>query len=177
MRLLNTNLLLLTLSVTLLTAQAGMATTLGLTTLPTGNTILQATDAIAGTTGGGIASSDTRTLYFWAPDFGEPNPNAHNYMGPAWPYVYSDGAVTSDPAITAVVSTENDGIGDYITINGLPLYQFINDTSAIAANGNFGGWFWIEPNGTATQSPVPEPGTALLLGLGLAGFAAGGRRR
>lgn len=177
MRLLNTNLLLLTLSVTLLTAQAGMATTLGLITLPTGNTILQATDAIAGATGGGIASSDTRTLYYWAPDFGEPSPNAHNYVGSAWPYVYSDGSVTADPAITAVVSTENDGIGDYITINGLPLYQFINDMSVSAANGNFGGWFWIEPNGTATQSPVPEPGTALLLGLGLIGFAASGRRR
>lgn len=150
-------------------------------TLPGGNTILQATGAVPGTTAGGTASAETRTLYYYGPDFGDPAPNAFDYTGTAWPYVYVNGSFTLNSGITASVGTANDGLGDYLTINGNPIYQFINDTTTIAANGNFGPWYFIETDGTATQSTVsavPEPSAfGFLLGaLTLTALAARRRR-
>ncbi len=142
--------------------------TLSVFELPEGNEILQFTGADAIGTGGGPATADTRTLYYLNADFGDPQPNTHDWdTNMAWPYVFVTGSLSIDPAISATVSTFDDGdaaTGDVLLIDGNPLYQFVNDNSATDANGNFGPWFYIEPDGTATQSAVPEPSTFALLG-------------
>lgn len=158
--------------------------TLSLFTFPEGNTIIQATDAIAGNTGGGVATSDTRTAYVFEPDFGDPVPNLADFTGTTWPYIYVGADVTLDDliidsSITAdiqLLTNPNSAANlQWILINGNPLYQFINDNSATDANGNFGPWFYLEADGTPTQSRVPAPGAAAVLGLG--GLVAARRRR
>jgi len=163
---------------------ASAEVSLSLFTLPEGNTIIQATDAIAGNTGGGVATSDTRTAYVFENDFGDSEPNLADFTGTTWPYIYvsADAELADldiDSSITADIQllTNPNSAADlqWILINGNPLYQFINDNSATDANGNFGPWFYLEADGTPTQSRVPAPGAAAALGL--AGFAAARRRR
>jgi len=143
-------------------------------TLPEGNTILQLSGADAINTTGGPATSELRTLYYLSNDFGDPQPNTHDWTSnTAWPYVFITGALTIQAGITATVTTFDDGdalTGDVLLIDGNPVYQFINDNSTTDANGNFGPWYFIQPDGTATQSTVPEPGTSALL-LGFLGLA------
>lgn len=150
---------------------ANAATFISEFTLPEGNTILQVTGADAIDTEGGLALEDTRTLYYFAPDFGDAQPNFPDYVGEAWPYVYVNESLEVEDSITASITTENDGVGDLILIEGNPVYQFVNDLSTTDANGNIGPWNYIEPDGTATQQrEVPEPhailGMLLALGLG-----------
>jgi len=140
--------------------------------LPEGNIILQGTGASPILTGSGTASADTRTLYFFSGDFGDPAPNTHDFdSNNAWPYVYVVDPLDISAGVSATISTFNDGVGDALLINGNPVYQFINDTTALSAVGNFGPWFFIEPDGTATQEVIPEPShfaaIAGLLALGL----------
>lgn len=152
------------------------ATTIGTITLLDGATILQVTDATAGATDGGLATADTRTIYYYAPDFGDPAPNLHDFTGTTWPYVFTDGSLTVDASISADVTTFNSGVGELILINGNPIYQFINDNSSLDANGNFGPWFFITPTGMATQSTVPIPPAFLLFSGALAGLGVLRRR-
>lgn len=140
----------------LLPTQTAFAASLNLITLPGGATIIQVVNAVAFATGGGLATADTRTAYYFAPDFGDPAINVHDFTGTTWPYIYSDGVLNIDPGITASITVANDGVGDFILINGNPLYQFINDVSPSDANGNFGPWNFILPDGSPTQSTVSD---------------------
>ncbi len=152
------------------------ATTISLHTLAEGNTILQVTMAAARDTGGGSATADTRTIYYFTPDLGDPAPNTHDFTGTTWPYVFLDGALDVGAGITAAVTTAGTAEGDIVLINGNPLYQFAGDTSPLDAAGNFGPWFYVQPDGSATQDAVPEPAALLLLASGLLALA-GIRRR
>ena len=154
------------------------ATTISLFTLPGGNSILQLEGAIAMDTGGGLATSAVRTIYYFSPDFGDMEINTHDFTGSTWPYVYVDGPLKIDDNISADITTANDGIGDFLLINGNPIYQFVGDLSARDANGNFGPWFFIEADGTPTQSTVvPIPAALPLLLSSLIGAGLFGRRR
>ncbi|MEO1295125.1 MAG: PEP-CTERM sorting domain-containing protein [Cyanobacteria bacterium J06636_16] len=153
------------------TTSVQAATLISEFTLPEGNTILQVAGADAIGTGGGTAISDTQTLYYFEPDFGNPQPNFPDYTGEAWPYIYVDQTLEIEESITAEITTENDGVGDLVLINGSPVYQFVNDIAETDANGNIGPWTYVEPDGIATQRrDVPEPhavlGILLALGLG-----------
>lgn len=157
---------------------------LSLFTLPEGNTIIQATDAIPSNTAGGLATDETRTAYVFAPDFNDPEPNLADFTGTTWPYIYVSAEatladLTIDPSITAdiaLLTNPNSAAGlQWILINGNPIYQFINDNTTTDANGNFGPWFYLEADGTPTQSRVPAPGAAGLLAI--TGLAAARRRR
>ena len=163
---------------------ASAEVTLSLLSLPEGNSIIQASGAIAGNTGGGVASSDTRTAYVFAPDFGDPEPNLADFSGTTWPYIYVsatatvsdlviDGDITAD--IQLLTNPSSPAGLQWILVNGNPIYQFINDNQPSDANGNFGPWNYLEADSTPTQSRVPAPGAVGVLGL--AGLAAARRRR
>lgn len=151
------------LPISLATAISSVASaqTLSVLELPEGNKILQLTGADNISTPAGPAISETRTIYFFNGDFDNPQPNLHNFTSNnMWPYVYVTGTVTVDASITASVTTVDDGnasTGDVLLINGNPVYQFVNDTSASDANGNFGPWFYSDLGGNATQSTAAVP--------------------
>lgn len=176
------NLALATASV-LLTVLAGnvhAATVLSLFGLEEGANIIQVTGALAANTDGGPSLAETRTIYYFEPDFGDAPPNEHDYTGGAWPYVYLDGPLEIDERITATVTTENDGFGEFVLINGNPLYQFVNDGSPTDANGNFGPWFYVLRDGTPTQDPaavIPVPAALPLLATACGGLLLAGVRR
>ncbi len=164
----------------LFSAFSAQATTISLITLPEGATIMQVTRALSGPTDGGIATSDTRTLYYFAPDFGDAQINFHDFAGTTWPYVYLTGGLNVDPNISADISTANDSFGEFLLINGNPVYQFINDNNPRDATGNFGPWNFILSDGSPTQSvsAVPVPAALPLLLSALAGMRlVTGRRR
>lgn len=167
------------LSVLILLSQTVSAINVSTILLPTGGTILQATGAVPGATAAGMATADTRTLYFNSSDFGDPSPNFHDFTANMnWPYVYVNDPINVGPGITANITTANDGIGDILIVGGNPVYQFVNDLSPTDATGNFGPWFFLQPDGAATQSAVPEPSTyALFFGLLLLGVRIIQRRK
>lgn len=152
----------LTASFLLASTPAG-ATTISLFTLPEGNTILQVTGALGLDTSGGLATTETRTLYYFEPDFGDPAPNEHDFTGTTWPYVFVDGPIKVDPDISAVIETVSSAFGDFLLINGNPVYQFAGDSGPKDANGNFGPWFYIQRDGSPTQSSVVPIPAALPL--------------
>ena len=135
-------------------AMPASGATLSLFTLPEGGTILQLSGAVAGDTAGGVATDERRTIYYFQPDFGDPQPNLHDFTGTTWPYIFLDGPLKIDTGISADVSTAETGAGTILLINGNPVYQFFNDLTAKDANGNFGPWFFIRPDGSATQSTL-----------------------
>lgn len=116
-------------------------------TLPCGGEILQVTGAFAGSTAGGTATDETRTIYAYQPDNAGGVPN---YVGANWPYVLAPNGVSVDAGISATVTV---GANDVLLINGWPAYQFVNDLDADDANGNFGPWFYYENDGALTQDP------------------------
>ena len=151
------------------------ATTISRVTLAEGNTILQVAMAAGIETDGGLATADIRTVYFYSPDFGDAAPNEHDFVGSTWPYVFVDGALEVESGITASVTTATTAAGDIVLVNGNPLYQFVGDSAPGDANGNFGPWFYVQPDGSATQDAVPEPAALTLMAAGL--LALAGMRR
>lgn len=164
-------------------AAASAQFTLDTYALPEGNTILQVTGAVVSNTPGGPSTDETRTAYVFAPDFNDPAPNFPDFTGGTWPYVYLPSDATLDDvyvgagitADLALLPNPNSPAGlQWLLVNGNPLYQFINDNDPLDANGNFGPWNYLATDGTPTQSLIPAPGAAALLGMGA---VAGTRRR
>jgi len=79
----------------------------------------------------------------------------------------------------AIVSDRMPMWGDFYGKGGTDNYaynlNFGQDTTAAIASGNAGGWALVPD--TNTGPPVPEPSTMLLLGFGVMGIAAAGRRK
>ena len=132
-----------------------------------GRDILQLSGAVAGDTAGGVAT-DERHLLFPA-RLRRPAAELHDFAGTTWPYIFLDGPL-NDTGISADVSTAETGAGTMLPINGNPVYQFFNDLTAKDANGNFGPWFFIRPDGSATQSTSSVPAALPLLLTALAGL-------
>ncbi len=122
------------------------STDLSLLELECGAFVIQVTGAQEGLNDGGTATAATRTVYTFIPDNANGIPT---YTGSSWPYVISVGSLTIDPAITAMVTTNEDGV---ILINGWPIYQFANDADETTTNGTFGPWNYILPDGTLSQN-------------------------
>ncbi|MGF1526296.1 MAG: hypothetical protein ACFCBW_05825 [Candidatus Competibacterales bacterium] len=136
-------------------SSASYAVTISTLTLPEGNTILQVTDAIANSNPGGQASSATRTLYVFAPDFGDTDDldpadfddsqsqtnNAPDFPGAnpggAWPWVYLAADAVLGDIIIADASIDvtfellpnpnSPADLQWLLIDGNPTYQFIGD--------------------------------------------------
>jgi len=94
-----------------------------------------------------------------------------NYYGPftETAYAYS-GAALVDTATASSVSAFNPGTAPVLTVTGTDITEVVwgstNDGVGLALYG-----------GAGAPSTVPEPGTMMLLGLGMAGLAVYGKRR
>ncbi len=117
--------------------------------LECGGMVIQISGAFEGETDGGSATSDTRTIYAFAPDGGNGIPT---YAGASWPYVIIDGDLVIDEDITAVLSLNDDGV---LLVNGWPAYQFANDQSPDDATGTFGPWNYFLADGELSQDACP----------------------
>ncbi len=117
--------------------------------LECGGMVIQVSGAFEGETDGGSATSDTRTIYAFAPDGGNGVPT---YAGASWPYVIIDGDLAIDEDITAVLSLNDDGV---LLVNGWPAYQFANDQSPDDATGTFGPWNYFLADGELSQDACP----------------------
>ncbi len=138
-------------ALTLGAANASHALIISSLQLAEGNTSLQVTGAVANTNPGGQASAATRTLYVFAPDFGDldngdagddgpdfPNPNTGPNPNGPWPWVYALDAsqfTLGDLVIEAGITADFDlrtnsasGAGlQWLYVNDNPTYQFIGD--------------------------------------------------
>jgi len=110
-----------------------------------GATFLQVTGATAGATGGGTATSEKRTIYYFSPD----TASSPNYTGPAWPYVIVQGQLVAGSGVTATLSKNSNGM---LLVNGLPAYQYIGDSGPTTANGVSGAWPAMRADGTKTTT-------------------------
>ncbi len=120
-------------------------------TLPCGGEILQVTGAFEGSTAGGDATAETRTIYAYTPDNAGGVPT---YLGTAWPYVIVSDGFTADAGISANLTV---GANDILLVDGWPAYQFVGDVTDQDATGNFGPWFYFETDGALSQDPCPAP--------------------
>jgi len=170
-----------------LATTAGAHTIVSTALLPVGGSagsanLLQVTGALAGPVqgsgSGDPATFETRTFYYWEGD----TTSLPSFDQSNWPVVFVTGDLIVEEGITAVVTkgipqpTGLAGVdGAPLLIDGMPVYFFshsmFGDMSAATANGIYGTWKGVSESGTQV---IPEPGTALLFGLGL--FAFGWRR-
>jgi len=126
-------------------ALSGTNTTVSVARDSGGATFLQVTGATAGTTGGGSATSDKRTIYYFAPDTTS-NPT---YTGGAWPYVIVQGQLSAGAGVTATLTKNSSGM---LLVNGLPAYQYVGDSGSTTANGVGGTWPGMKADGTKTTT-------------------------
>lgn len=126
------------------------AATASLLTLPCGGQVIQITGALSGPNGGGTATSDTRTIYSFAPDgVGGIIPS---YSGSAWPYVLIGSSINVPAEISASITFNELG---YLSVNGRLAYQFVGDGSPADASGPGGPWSYFLPNGDESQDACP----------------------
>jgi len=155
--------------------------------------VLQVTGAYEGPTAGGPAVSTTQTMYYFTPD----TTAVPSYAGGAWGYIFIDpadvsGINVSVPAITASFSAgapqEINGVGSLVAspllVNGSPVYFFKfggEQGNPYSVAGIYPGWEGVLQDGTAidhlTMGSLPEPSTAMLMGIGMLSLGAFGRRQ
>ena len=124
---------------------SGTNTTVSVARDSGGATFLQVTGATAGSTSGGTATSDKRTIYYYAPD----TTSSPIYTGGAWPYVIVQGQLSSGAGVTATLTKNSSGM---LLVNGLPAYQYVGDSGSTTANGVGGTWPGMKVDGTKTTT-------------------------
>ena len=116
------------------------------------NTYLQVSGAYNGTTPGGTATNQKRTIYRYIPDSQGGSPT---YTGSAWAYVYYQTSSIKDDLVTATIGSVLVNNLNVLTVNGYPAYQFSGDTSKETANGVGGSWEAFEIDGTSQTNQGP----------------------
>ena len=148
-------------------------TIVSLLTDASNNTYLQVTNAWKGSTKGGTASSERKTIYINTGDTTE----HHSITGSTYSYVYVEGALKVGSNISAVVTQSRDdegttATGDYagrkrLLINGKPVYQLVAEASTTAVGGIAGAYQAIDKTGTGSttalgSSPTSNEGKVVL---------------
>ena len=115
-------------------------------------TYLQVSGGFSGTTGGGTATNQKRTIYRFTSDSLNGSPT---YTGSSWAYVYYLSDPIIDEVVTATLGSKDVSGYKVMTINGYPAYQYVGDTSKETANGiSISGWEAFEIDGSSqTVSP------------------------
>jgi len=126
-------------------ALSGTNTTVSVARDSGGATFLQVTGATAGSTSGGSATSDKRTVYYFAND----TTSSPTFSGTAWPYVIVQGQLSAGAGVTATLTKNSSGM---LLVNGLPAYQFDGDSSSTTASGVSGAWPAMRADGTKTTT-------------------------
>ncbi len=124
---------------------SGINTTVSVSRDSGGATFLQVTGATAGATSGGTATSEKRTVYYYAPD----TASSPTYTGGAWPYVMVQGQLSAGAGVTATLTKNSSGM---LLVNGLPAYQYVGDSGSTTANGVGGTWPGMKADGTKTTT-------------------------
>jgi len=122
---------------------SGINTTVSVARDSGGATFLQVTGATAGATSGGTATSEKRTVYYFAPD----TTSSPTYTGGAWPYVIVQGQSSAGAEVTATLTKNSTGV---LLVNGRPVYQYIGNSSSSTANAVSGTWPAMRDDGTKT---------------------------
>jgi len=126
-------------------ALSGTNTTVSVARDSGGATFLQVTGATAGSTSGGTATSDKRTVYYFASD----TTSSPTYAGGAWPYVIVQGQLSAGAEVTATLTKNSSGV---LLVNGRPAYQYIGNSSSSTANAVSGTWPAMKADGTKTMT-------------------------
>ena len=101
---------------------------------------------------GGTGTKQRRTIYI---NNADTSGQAPTYTGNAYPYVYPTTTVTKDPQVTATIGSIVVGGLNILTINGLPAYQAVADTSTGTASATGATFKALSANGTPhTTAPV-----------------------
>ena len=124
---------------------SGTNTTVSVARDSGGATLLQVTGATAGATSGGTATSEKRTIYYFAPD----TTSSPTYTGGAWPYVMVQGQLSAGVGVTATLTKNSSGM---LLVNGLPAYQYVVDSGSTTASGVSGAWPAMRADGTKTTT-------------------------
>jgi endonuclease/exonuclease/phosphatase family metal-dependent hydrolase len=122
---------------------SGINTTVSVARDSGGATFLQVTGATAGATSGGTATSEKRTVYYFASD----TTSSPTYTGSAWPYVLVQGQLSAGAEVTATLTKNSSGV---LLVNGRPAYQYIGNSSSSTANAVSGTWPAMRVDGTKT---------------------------
>jgi hypothetical protein len=124
---------------------SGTNTTVSVARDSGGATFLQVTGATAGATSGGTATSEKRTVYYFAPD----TTSSPTYAGGAWPYVIVQGQLSAGAEVTATLTKNSSGV---LLVNGRPAYQYIGNSSSSTANAVSGTWPAMRADGAKTTT-------------------------
>ena len=126
-------------------ALSGVNTTVTVAKDSGGATFLQVTGATAGATGGGTATGDKRSIYYYAPD----TTSSPTFSGGFWPYVIVQGQLSAGAGVTATLTKNGSGM---LLVNGLPAYQFGGDSGSTTASGVSGAWPAMRADGSKTTT-------------------------
>jgi hypothetical protein len=118
-----------------------------------GQTYLTVTNAANSPTTGGTATEERRTLYYYYHNGGYTTA----YSGNAWPYVYVQGVLQIDPAVSAATTIETDD--GRLKINGYYVYQYSSESSADSVDGIQSHWHAIQADGSGQTNALQTPAT------------------